>query len=91
MRILYFAWLRDLSGIAEEDVQPPPEVVDVTTLIAWLRQRGGGPAKALADLARVRVAVNQEHAMLDARVESGDEVAFFPPVTGGADAEYGGR
>lgn len=91
MKILYFAFLRDIAGIAEEEVHPPPEVVDVSTLIAWLRRRGGGPAKALGDLSRVRAAVNEEHAPFDAPVRSGDEVAFFPPVTGGAAAEHGGQ
>jgi molybdopterin converting factor, subunit 1, non-archaeal len=85
MRILYFAWLRDIAGVAEEEVQPPPTVADVAALIDWLRQRGGGPALALADLARVRVAVNQEHAPFEAPVGADDEVAFFPPVTGGCD------
>lgn len=83
MRILYFAWLRDLAGVAEEEVQPPADVADVAALIDWLRQRGGGPAKALAELSRIRVAVNQEHAGFEAAVSATDEVAFFPPVSGG--------
>lgn len=83
MKILYFAWVRDKAGIAEEEVQPPVEVASVAALVGWLRQRGGGPAQALADLGRIRVAVNQEHAAFDAPVGPTDEVAFFPPVTGG--------
>jgi molybdopterin synthase sulfur carrier subunit len=83
MRILYFAWVREQAGTAAEEVLPPAEVIDVAGLVAWLRARGGGPAMALADLARVRVAVNQEHARLDHPLAPGDEVAFFPPMTGG--------
>ena len=83
MRLLYFAWLRDRAGIAEEEVQPPLAVTTVAALVDWLRQRGGGPALALADLARVRVAVNQDYAGLQAAIGPDDEVAFFPPVTGG--------
>ncbi len=83
MKLLYFAWLREKAGLAEEQVAPPGSVTSVQALIDWIRERGGGPAEALADLATVRVAVNREYAMLDHPVKSGDEVAFFPPVTGG--------
>lgn len=83
MRVLYFAWLRDLAGIAEEELQPPASIVDVAGLIDWLKQRGGSPAQALSDLSRVRVAVNQEYAGLHTAVTVNDEIAFFPPVTGG--------
>ncbi len=81
--ILYFAWLRERAGRGEEVVSPPPTVTDVASLIDWLRARGGGPAEALADLRAVRVAVNQEHVTINHPVTAGDEVAFFPPVTGG--------
>jgi molybdopterin synthase sulfur carrier subunit len=83
VKVLYFAWLREKAGVAEERVAPPETVTSVQSLIEWIRERGGGPADALADLATVRVAVNQEYAMLDHPVRPGDEVAFFPPVTGG--------
>ena len=83
MKILYFASIREQAGIAEEEVTPPKDVTDVGRLIAWLRRRGGGPAAALADLALIRVAVDQEHAGLDAPIGGAAEVAFFPPVTGG--------
>jgi molybdopterin synthase sulfur carrier subunit len=69
--------------VAAEEVMLPAGISDVAGLVDWLRARGGGPAAALADLARVRVAVNQEHVRLDHPIEPGDEVAFFPPVTGG--------
>ena len=60
MRLLYFAWVREKAGLADEEVTLPANVRDVAGLIAWLAARGGGPAAALADPARVRVAVNQE-------------------------------
>lgn len=83
VRILYFAWIRERAGFGEESVNLPTPVRDVTALIEWLRGRGGGPADALADLRAVRVAVNQEHVSFGFPVADGDEVAFFPPVTGG--------
>ena len=83
MRLLYFAWLRARIGHAEEDLAVPAEVRDVAGLLAWLRGRGGGYAEALRDLSVVRVAVNQEYVGTDHPIRDGDEVALFPPVTGG--------
>ncbi|MBI5164084.1 MAG: molybdopterin converting factor subunit 1 [Magnetospirillum sp.] len=83
MKVLYFAWLKGKTGIGEEEVTPPAEVADVAALVAWLKTRSPGHAAALDDLRAVRVAVNQDHVGLDAPVAAGDEVAFFPPVTGG--------
>ena len=83
MKILYFAWLRTRAGIAEEEVEPPSDVVDVAGLLDWLATRSPGHQAALADRCVVRVAVNHEYAKPDTKVCSGDEIAIFPPVTGG--------
>ena len=83
MKLLYFAWLRTRIGRAEEEVDPPADVATVEDLLRWLQGRGAGYAEALARSDLVRVAVNQEFADLDAPVGSDDEVALFPPVTGG--------
>ncbi len=83
MKILYFAWVRQKVGLAEEDVAPPASVTDVAGLVAWLAGRSPGHAAAFADPRQVRAAVNQDFAMPDQAVAAGDEVAFFPPVTGG--------
>jgi molybdopterin synthase sulfur carrier subunit len=81
MKVLYFAWLRAKTGIGEETVEA--DVPDVAGLIAALKQRSPGHAEAFADLKVVRVAVNQDYVGFDHPVRAGDEVAFFPPVTGG--------
>ena len=83
MKLLYFAWLKTKTGVAEEEVSPPAEVTNVGELLDWLKARGPGHAEALADLAAIRVAVNQEYARPGDPVRPGDEVALFPPVTGG--------
>ncbi len=83
MRLLYFAWLKTKTGVAEEEVAPPAEVTTVAELLAWLKTRGPGYAEALEDLSALRVAVNQEYARPGDPVAPGDEVALFPPVTGG--------
>ena len=83
MKLLYFAWLRARVGCAEEEVALPPQVQDVAGLLDWLRARSDGHAEALRNLGLVRVAVNQDYVGLAHPVREGDEVALFPPVTGG--------
>ena len=83
MTLLYFAWLRARIGRGGEEMALPPGVRDVAALLDWLRARGGGYGEALADLSIVRVAVNQEYVGRDHPIRDGDEVALFPPVTGG--------
>lgn len=83
MQILYFAWVRQKVGVAEERVDPPEAVRDVAGLMSWLAARSPGHAAAFADTKQIRAAVNQDFCKFDAPVAAGDEVAFFPPVTGG--------
>lgn len=83
MKLLYFAWIRTKIGIAEETVSLPGDVGTVAALLDWLKERGPGYADALANLKVVRVAVNQEYVPVSHPVAAGDEVALFPPVTGG--------
>lgn len=83
MKLLYFAWLRARIGHAEEDLALPERVHDVAGLLEWLRGRSGGYAEALRDPSVIRVAVNQEYAEPNHPLRDGDEVALFPPVTGG--------
>ncbi len=83
MKILYFAWLRSRIGVGEEELSPPPAVGTVGQLVDWLKTLSPGHAAAFAETALVRAAVNQDYAGLDHPLHPGDEVAFFPPVTGG--------
>ncbi|KAA5613130.1 molybdopterin converting factor subunit 1 [Rhodovastum atsumiense] len=83
MRLLYFAWLRERVGTSEEELPLPPDVATVTDLIAWLRGRSSGHEAAFAAARSIRCAVNQDFADPGTPVAAGDEVAFFPPVTGG--------
>jgi molybdopterin synthase sulfur carrier subunit len=83
MRLRYFAWLRSRIGTGSEEVALPDTVHDVSGLLDWLRQRGANYQAALADPETVRVAVNHEYADRAHPVTDSDEVALFPPVTGG--------
>lgn len=83
MKVLYFALLRERVGVPEETVSPPAEVRTVAELVTWLRSRSEQHDAALANPAMVRIAVNQDYAQPGDAVRPGDEIAFFPPVTGG--------
>jgi len=83
MKLRYFAWLRTRIGRGEETLDPPAEIATVGALVAWLATLGPGYAAALVDTRLVRVAVNQDYVGPDHPVRPGDEIALFPPVTGG--------
>lgn len=83
MKILYFAWLRQKIGTGEETRDVPGDVATVKGLVDWLVAQEGGYADAFKDVSAIKVAINQEFADFEAAVSAGDEIAFFPPVTGG--------
>lgn len=83
MKLLYFAWIRAKIGMAEETVTVPAGIGTVADLLDWLVTRGDNYAAALKERKVVKVAVNQEYVGADHPLKPGDEVALFPPVTGG--------
>ena len=83
MKLLYFAWIRTKLGVSEELVDVPSGIKNVKGLIDWLINQGDAYQTVFSDLSLLRVAVNQEYVDLDHTITSDDEVAFFPPVTGG--------
>ena len=83
MKLLYFAWLKQKIGVGEDYIALPDDVATIAGLVDWLNTRGPGYGAALAALSAVRFAVNQDFANLDHPLTKEDEVAFFPPVTGG--------
>ena len=83
IELLYFAWVRERIGKDGERLELPREIASVDALLDRLESFGGGYAAALADRSRLRVAVNQSFSPLATPLSPGDEVAIFPPVTGG--------
>jgi sulfur-carrier protein len=81
--IRYFAWLRSRVGTAEERIDLPEGVRTVGELMGWIASRHPRFGEAMEARGVIRCARNHEHVQTDARIEDGDEIAFFPPVTGG--------
>ena len=83
VKVLFFASMREQLGRPGEELELPPNVSTVGGLRDHLRARGGAWASVFAPNRAVRAAVNQDMVQPAATLKSGDEVAFFPPVTGG--------
>jgi molybdopterin synthase sulfur carrier subunit len=83
LSVRYFAWMREHTGTGVETVALPDGVSCVGELVPHLIAMSDGHSLALKDMQAVRVAVNRNYGDLDTAVAAGDEVAFFPPVTGG--------
>ena len=83
MKLVYFAWVRERIGKAEEDLDLPAGVTTVRDLLVWLKGRGEGYEAALEHADAIRVAINQEHSRHDESLAGAREIALFPPMTGG--------
>jgi molybdopterin synthase sulfur carrier subunit len=83
VKVLYFASVRERLGRGAEELELPADVATIAGLRSHLRARGGAWADALAESRLLRTALNQDMAQPAAAIKAGDEVAFFPPVTGG--------
>ena len=81
--LLYFSWVREAIGTGSETLDLPEGLARVSDLVDWLALRSDGHARAFADRARLRAAVDQVFVPLDAPLGRPREVAIFPPVTGG--------
>jgi molybdopterin synthase sulfur carrier subunit len=83
VKVLYFAWVRERIGKAEEEIAPPAGVATVADLIAWLSGRGEEYAHAFDKPKVIRAAIDRVHVKPDAAISGAREIAFFPPMTGG--------
>ena len=83
MKLIYFAWVRERIGKAEEDADLPASVKTVSDLLLYLKGRGEEYEAALQVPKVIRVAINQEHVEHDELIAGAREIALFPPMTGG--------
>jgi molybdopterin synthase sulfur carrier subunit len=82
-KLIYFAWVRERIGTAEELIELPQDVHTGKDLLAYLRTRGEGYEEALRVPNVIRIAINQEHVGHDEPIAGAREIALFPPMTGG--------
>lgn len=83
MKALYFAWVRERIGKAEEEIEPPANVVTVADLIAWLAAKDEAYAHAFEKKSVIRAALDRAHVPHETKIAGAREIAFFPPMTGG--------
>ena len=83
VKVLYFASLREKIGKQAEEIELPAGATTVAALRSQLRSRGGVYEDSFSEKILLRAAVNQDMVQPTAAVKAGDEIAFFPPVTGG--------
>ncbi|WP_036264461.1 molybdopterin converting factor subunit 1 [Methylocapsa aurea] len=83
MKALYFAWVRERIGKAEEELSPPDRIATVGELMTWLREKDEGYAAAFENMKTIRAALDRIHVKHDAPIADAREIAFFPPMTGG--------
>jgi sulfur-carrier protein len=83
LKVLYFAWVRERVGKAEEQIDPPAAIATVGELMTWLARRGEEYAYAFENPKVIRAAIDRSHVRADAPIADAKEIAFFPPMTGG--------
>jgi molybdopterin synthase sulfur carrier subunit len=83
MKIKYFAWVRERVGKSEETIEPPASVQTVADLMAWLAKRSEAYAHAFETPRVIRAAIDHAHVKSDTMIAGAEEIAFFPPMTGG--------
>lgn len=83
MKLVYFASVREAIGLSHEEREVPNDLRTVGDLVAWLAGQSEEYASALNDRSRLRFALDQNMVAADALLGGGQELAIFPPVTGG--------
>jgi molybdopterin synthase sulfur carrier subunit len=83
VKILYFAWVRERIGKADEEIDPPVGIATVGDLMTWLAKRGDEYAHAFDNPKVIRAAIDRNHVRPDTAIAGAKEIAFFPPMTGG--------
>lgn len=83
MKLLYFAWVREKIGKSEESLDLPKDITNISDLANYLSKKDECYEDVFNLKNKINVAINQDHVDWDHPIKEGDELAFFPPVTGG--------
>tara|TARA_B100000029_G_scaffold138029_1_gene132958 strand:+ start:12362 stop:12613 length:252 start_codon:yes stop_codon:yes gene_type:complete len=83
MKIIYFSWLKETIGKSQENVKPPSNIKNIKSLIEWLSKKSLKHKKIFLKSKNIRVSINQKIVNKNSKIKKNDEIAFFPPFTGG--------
>ncbi len=83
MKIIYFSWLKEILEISEENLRPPKNIKNIENLIKWLGTQSVKHKKTFLKSKNIRCAINHKIANKNSKIKKNDEIAFFPPFTGG--------
>ena len=83
MKILYFSWIREKVGVSSQEITIDENISDINDLILFLKNLSTKHHNAFSDQNSIRVAINKNFSSFDTKIKNEDEIAFFPPVTGG--------
>ena len=83
MKVLYFSWIKDKLGKSHEEVQIDDNTKTINDLITLLKQNNENYEDVFKDTSSIKVSINMETARFEDSIHDNDEVAFFPPMTGG--------
>ena len=83
MVIKYFSWIKEQIGKSEEQINIPSDITNVNQLINYLNEKDTKYSLIFEKKELIKIAVNKTYSSFDAKISNEDEIAFFPPVTGG--------
>ena len=83
MKIIYFSWLKETLDISEESIKPPSNIKNIENLIKWLSAKSVKHKKVFLKSKNIRCAINHQIVNKNSKIKNKDEIAFFPPFTGG--------
>ena len=83
MNILYFSWIKDKLGKSKENIATDKNIINVSDLIDFLKNKDETYKEVFKDISAIRVSINMETANIEDPIHANDEIAFFPPMTGG--------
>ena len=83
MKIVYFSWLKEILDISEENVNLPKNIKNIKDLIKWLCTKSTKHRKVFLKSKNIRYSINHQIVDKNSKIKNNDEIAFFPPFTGG--------
>jgi len=83
MVVKYSSWIKEHIGKAEEVIDLPEDITTIKELISYLENLNDDYRLVFGKKNLIKIAINKSYSSLDDKIDNNDEIAFFPPVTGG--------